>query len=154
MSAAHQLPFRPEYQDVAKTLGIRASKAAQSGNATIQYMQLVKSRLSYAALHTFIKHSALSQKQVAAIIDLSERTVQRNDVNQKLSLAASERLVDLARLFHHGAAVFGNNARFLQWLEHPNLALGGQQPMSYLDTGFGQQLIQDELGRIEHGIPS
>jgi putative toxin-antitoxin system antitoxin component (TIGR02293 family) len=64
----------------------------------------------------------------------------------------AERLLELARLFHHGNEVFGNPEKFKKWLWSEIMALGGVKPISLLDNTFGINMVHTELGRIEHGI--
>ncbi len=35
---------------------------------------------------------------------------------------------------------------------HPSIAFNYVEPSGFLDTSLGIKLIEDELGRIEHGI--
>ena len=40
----------------------------------------------------------------------------------------------------------------LDWLSSSNRALGGDEPVSLLDTELGAKRVFDVLGRIEHGV--
>ncbi|WP_220476902.1 antitoxin Xre/MbcA/ParS toxin-binding domain-containing protein [Massilia cavernae] len=40
------------------------------------------------------------------------------------------------------------------WLRQNNRSLGGEVPLSLLDTEVGYELVLDTLGRIEHGVVS
>jgi Protein of unknown function (DUF2384) len=43
--------------------------------------------------------------------------------------------------------------RAREWLKSPQFALGGEIPLEYADTEPGAQIVEDLLGRIEHGTP-
>ena len=48
--------------------------------------------------------------------------------------------------------VFGTRERALRWLNTPVRSLGGQTPLSLLNTPEGVAQVQDTLGRVEHGV--
>nr|WP_229264645.1 MbcA/ParS/Xre antitoxin family protein [Duganella sp. 1411] len=41
-----------------------------------------------------------------------------------------------------------------RWITQENRSLGGEAPLSLLDTEAGYELVLDTLGRIEYGIVS
>ncbi|WP_074672382.1 MbcA/ParS/Xre antitoxin family protein [Maribacter dokdonensis] len=55
-------------------------------------------------------------------------------------------------LFNYGEKVFGDKSNFQKWLNSENKALENKTPKSLLETKEGIQRVNDELGRIEHGI--
>jgi len=55
-------------------------------------------------------------------------------------------------LYKYGIEVFGNEEKFIAWLEIKNIALGGKKPKEMLDTNLNIELVKDELIRIEYGI--
>lgn len=48
--------------------------------------------------------------------------------------------------------VFGTREKALRWLNSPVGSLGGQTPLSLLNTPEGITQVQDILGRVEHGV--
>ncbi|MEX1123469.1 MAG: MbcA/ParS/Xre antitoxin family protein, partial [Balneolales bacterium] len=89
----------------------------------------------------------------ARILSLSDRSLQRYQKSgAHFSMAVSEKLLLIGYLFNRGHSVFNDSDRFFSWLQKPSVPLGGQTPLSLLDSIFGIDLILDELGRIEHGI--
>jgi uncharacterized protein (DUF2384 family) len=58
----------------------------------------------------------------------------------------------IARLFKLGSDVFGSLEKFHNWLNIENSVMGGEKPVSYLDTFSGIQLVMDELNAIEYGF--
>lgn len=98
------------------------------------------------------KHLSFSGKELAIIINLSERTLQRYPDDKKLEKIASEKAIQLAKLYERGNEVWGDLGRFKGWMRHPNPFLGSKTPLEILDTSFGFEMVLDEIGRIEHGI--
>ncbi|HLR38130.1 MAG TPA: antitoxin Xre/MbcA/ParS toxin-binding domain-containing protein [Chitinophagaceae bacterium] len=95
---------------------------------------------------------AISLKELAHILHISERTLQRYKADAPLSEGSSERVLMLAQLYKKGVEVLDSPNNFKDWLRTPLPAFQQNPPLSYLDTSFGFQLVTDELGRIEHGI--
>ena len=86
-------------------------------------------------------------------LDLSLRTLQRfKGSREKLGRTYADRVLRLSMLMERGREVFGGMEKFHRWFERPNITLGGATPKELIDTSFGIALVEDELGRIEHGI--
>ncbi len=96
----------------------------------------------------------LSIAEICSILHISERTWQRYDVSDKLSPESSEKIIMLANLAKHGEEVFNSLQGFGKWLKSTPEILNRETPLSYLDTAFGFQHIDNILGRIEHGVYS
>ncbi|WP_161596821.1 type II RES/Xre toxin-antitoxin system antitoxin [Chitinophaga vietnamensis] len=122
------------------------------GSAYFDYIQLSRSGIIKRALLNLSRQLSFSLAELAQVIHLSERTLQRYADDAKLSIDTSERAILLSRLYQRGTEVFGDLENFKEWMRTPLPAFNYQLPISLLDTTFGFQLIQDELGRIEHGL--
>jgi putative toxin-antitoxin system antitoxin component (TIGR02293 family) len=97
--------------------------------------------------------TGLTDKDMARILNISERTLHRLRPEALLDNNASERLLLLEGLLQHGLAVFDGRADVLgRWLRIPLTELQGQAPITLLDTATGFCLVHTVLGRIEHGI--
>ena len=95
----------------------------------------------------------LTDKEMAKILNLSERTLHRLRPEARLDSNASERLLLLEVLIQHGLDVFDGRADVLgRWLHGPLPELRRQAPVALLDTTTGFSMVHTVLGRIEHGI--
>lgn len=95
----------------------------------------------------------LTDKEMARILNLSERTLHRLRPEARLDSNASERLLLLEVLIRHGLDVFDGRSDVLgRWLHGPLPELRRQAPVSLLDTTTGFGMVHTVLGRIEHGI--
>ncbi|QMU30547.1 type II RES/Xre toxin-antitoxin system antitoxin [Adhaeribacter radiodurans] len=95
----------------------------------------------------------LTDKEMARILNLSERTLHRLRPEALLDNNASERLLLLKSLLRHGLSVFDGRADVLgRWLRVPLSELRRQAPLALLDTATGFGMVHAVLGRIEHGI--
>ena len=95
-----------------------------------------------------------SQAEVYRVVG-SVRTLQRKRAERTtLSADESDRLVRLARLLVRTEEALGDEEKAHRWLSRPNRALGGQRPLTLLDSDAGALAVERVLGRIEHGIYS
>jgi putative toxin-antitoxin system antitoxin component (TIGR02293 family) len=104
------------------------------------------------ALLNLSENLSLSMKQMAQLLPVTERTLQRYKNKDHFNPSVSEHIIQLAEVAARGVEVFGDREKFKKWLNHPSVALSGKTPLSLLKNRFGVQLILDELGRIEHGV--
>ncbi|MBC3788340.1 type II RES/Xre toxin-antitoxin system antitoxin [Spirosoma utsteinense] len=97
--------------------------------------------------------ASLTDIELARILNMSVRNLHRLKPDEKLARDASERLLLLTNLLRHGLDVFDNDSQTLtEWLRSPIRELNSQPPLYLLDTTTGFGLVDDVLGRIEHGI--
>lgn len=115
-------------------------------------IKLSRKGLSLKNLFSILEYTSLTVKDLAKIIPLSERQLQRYSKDQILRTDISVQLLQISELYSRGYEVFGSREKFRKWMEHSNIALSSIKPIELLDTSFGIQLILDEIGRIEHGI--
>ncbi len=87
-----------------------------------------------------------------SIFDISFKTVQRYKAEKKsLNPRDSEIALKILQLFSKGIEIFGSSKSFVNWLEKPSIGLGNINPISFLNTNTGIDLIEEELLRIEFG---
>ena len=102
---------------------------------------------------TVAQLAGLTDIELARILNMSVRNLHRLKADDKLARDASERLLLLTNLLQHGLDVFDEDTQTLaEWLRSSIRELNTQSPLSLLDTTTGFGLVDDVLGRIEHGI--
>ena len=94
----------------------------------------------------------LSISQMADLVAVTERTIQRYTLSKTFNRIVSEQILQIAEVAVKGTNTFGDKDKFLSWMHQPNKALANKTPMSLLRSRFGTEMILDELGRIEHGV--
>ncbi|MFP4379962.1 MAG: antitoxin Xre/MbcA/ParS toxin-binding domain-containing protein [Candidatus Sumerlaeia bacterium] len=114
--------------------------------------KLGKQGVSKAALMRLGAFMGLSLSQLADILPVTERTIQRYSSNQSFNSYVSEHILHLAELLSRGMEVFENKDHFLLWLEQPSTALGDRTPKSMFASRFGIEMVMDELTRMEYGV--
>ena len=97
----------------------------------------------------------LSFRDMAAVLQVAERTLHRLRHEGQLDRQTSERLLLLENLAAHGLLVFDGRADALaDWLRYPLPELKNQPPLQLLTTISGFTLVDDVLTRIEYGVYS
>jgi putative toxin-antitoxin system antitoxin component (TIGR02293 family) len=90
----------------------------------------------------------------ANFLNISTKSLQRYKVEKDFVFKPihSEKIIELAEVTQLGESVFDSQEQFYNWLNRPNLALGGMQPLELLKDSYGKDLVVNELNRIDHGI--
>jgi len=115
-------------------------------------VQLTRQGLPKNVLLSLAKKISLTIQELANIMHISERTLQRYDDDVVVSSEYSEKAIELARLYTRGHEIFGSIDKFKLWIRTPSVIFNGESPLSLLDTSAGFDMVFTELGRIEHGI--
>jgi putative toxin-antitoxin system antitoxin component (TIGR02293 family) len=141
---------------VAKKLGGRRVLRREI-TSELELAEAVRAGLPSSALDFVLAElgkSLGSQAEVYRVVG-SARTLQRKrSARTDLSADESDRLARLARLVVRAEEALGDAEKAGRWLTQPNRALGGQHPLSLLDSDAGSLAVERVLGRIEHGVYS
>ena len=97
---------------------------------------------------------SLSWKQVADLLPVTERTLQRYTLQQHFSPAVSEQVLHIAKVIAKGTDIFKEKSKLLLWLNTPHKVFSRKTPFAMLGSRFGTELVLEELGRIEFGVYS
>lgn len=115
-------------------------------------LQLTRNGLPKRILLALAKKISVTIQELANIMHISERTLQRYEDDAIIKSEYAEKAVELARLYTRGEEVFDSIDNFKTWMKTPSLIFNGNTPLSLLDTSVGFHMIFTELGRIEYGI--
>ncbi|HEU4577887.1 MAG TPA: antitoxin Xre-like helix-turn-helix domain-containing protein [Polyangiaceae bacterium] len=119
-----------------------------------QVRDAVRKGLPYSALEALQAALDSSVKELSAVLGIPERTIARRKDEQHLTAAESDRLYRVARTLAHAASVLGTLEKARLWLKRPSRALGGEAPLTLLDTDVGARQVEEALLRIVYGIHS
>jgi putative toxin-antitoxin system antitoxin component (TIGR02293 family) len=92
--------------------------------------------------------------RLGSVLSIPPSTLSRRKREGHLDRDESERAFRLARLVDRAAEMTGSLEGGVRWLKASQYALGGQTPLDYADTEVGARVVEDLIGRIEHGIPA
>jgi putative toxin-antitoxin system antitoxin component (TIGR02293 family) len=104
-----------------------------------------------AVLRT-LQSEAISQSAIYAVVGTARTLQRKRQQNGRLSHDESDRLARLARLAVRAGEALGSAEKAQRWLGKPNRALNGMRPLDLLSSDTGAVLVEDVLGRVEHGV--
>lgn len=114
----------------------------------------IREGLPFASLERVMERFGLNREEISSALDLPARTLARRKQERRLRRDESDRLFRLVRIAEQATQVLGSRDKASQWLHMSNRALGGQPPLTLLDTDLGARQVEEILGRIEHGVYS
>ncbi|MBL7829471.1 MAG: DUF2384 domain-containing protein [Saprospiraceae bacterium] len=116
-------------------------------------LDVIRGRLPVESMMVLGKRMNLPIKSILSILDLPQTTYNKKKAEASyLESHKSELVVMIIELLDFGDEVFNNETdKFQRWLKKPNISLGGNSPISFLDTITGIQEVKNCLNRIEFG---
>ena len=141
------------YSFVTQLLGGRRV-LGQEVRTQMDLIKLSREGIPKASLLHLANYMGSPMSQMAELLPVTERTIQRYETREQFNGVVSECVLHIAEVVARGVDVFEDKEGFLSWLDQPSTALGGQTPKSLLSSRFGTDMVLDELTRIEHGIVS
>jgi len=94
----------------------------------------------------------LSNHELADLLLISPRTLDRRKKESVLPSDESERSYRIARLTDLAFQIFGSKEKAAKWFNEPNYALGNKKPIELVKTEPGARLVENTLGRIRYGV--
>ena len=152
--SAYQMKAGPQPQGVSNSYSQLLANTVQQFNFVTEFdsVRLARKGFPKSVLLSLAKKISLNIQELANILHISERTLQRYDDNAIIKTEYAEKAVELARLYTRGEEVFGSMDKFKIWVKTPGYVFKGEAPVTILDTSAGFDMVFRELGRIEHGI--
>lgn len=98
--------------------------------------------------------SGLGYDQLADVLSAARTTLINKKGTERFSRDLSERILSLADIYSYGYKVFEEVDAFNEWVNTPNVALGGKKPFDLLNNQFGREEVKNLIGRIEYGVYS
>jgi putative toxin-antitoxin system antitoxin component (TIGR02293 family) len=115
--------------------------------------QLLESGLPLSALESFKQATALSDAQLAGLVGISGKTLQRaRGTRKRLDTVTSDRLFRTARIVALAGTVLESSERGIAWLGRTQIGLGGKVPFALMTTEAGSEQVEQLLLQIEHGV--
>ncbi len=108
---------------------------------------------TYSEFKKIADKAPFTQAEWAAILHISERTLQRYAKNNS-SFAAinAERALQIDKVLKEGKITFGKIENFYNWLKRDPYMLGGNLSFDSLYSINGIERILTQLHRIQHGL--
>ena len=115
--------------------------------------ELVRRGVSSAYVDWLGQIMRASQKDVAAVVRIPDRTITRRRKSGRFQPEESERILRVSQVVDAALRLFeGDRERAMRWLSSPRPAFDGQSALAYCDTAPGARFVLDMITRIEHGV--
>lgn len=121
---------------------------------TAKLIASLKAGLPFRELEALQASLALPMERLLPMLGISKATLHRRKAAGRLDPAESDRVVRYARLMSWAIEVLESMESARQWLNAPQVGLGGAIPLEYAETEVGAREVEDLLGRIEYGVYS
>ena len=118
----------------------------------LDLIEISKTGVSKNACEHLAKYLNYTTKQLADILPITERTIQRHSKNENFNPEVSDHILQIAEVSAKGTQVFNDKSKFISWMNYPCTSFSNRTPVSLLQSKFGVDMVIDELGRIEHGV--
>jgi putative toxin-antitoxin system antitoxin component (TIGR02293 family) len=138
-----------EFSSVKEVLGLK-----EKIRTPLDLVDLGGKGIPKGAVSRLAKHLSIGLQEMAPLLSVNLRTIQRYNEEKVFSRSVSERVLRIALVVSKGEGIFESSEQFNTWLKEPNRALADKKPLDLLISDFGIDLVLDELGRIEQGIIS
>lgn len=112
----------------------------------------VEHGLPVKTIDVLTKRLGLAAEEVDLLIPRRTLQYRRRSAEQLLPADVSDRLVRLVELMQLAAQTFGSLDEALEWMRAKNPSLENRPPMELAMTSPGARLVENTLGRIQHGI--
>jgi putative toxin-antitoxin system antitoxin component (TIGR02293 family) len=127
---------------------------AQKPDKGLDLISEVKAGLAVTEFDVLRETFAATDADLAPRVGLSIPTLYRRRQDKgRLDPDASDKVVRLARLFGLARRFFdGDDQAVRHWFSRPAPALGGAKPLDMAGTEAGARLVEQLIGRLEHGV--
>ena len=138
-------------QALAQYLGGRRA-LGRSIRSDLDLDDAIRSGLPVKAVESVVKAGALRASELHALVIPRRTLAHRKHRVGRLSREQSDRLARVVRVVASAEEAIGDGAKAARWLRKPNRTLRGRRPLDLLASDVGARLVEQELGRIEHGL--
>jgi len=136
---------------------VQGSAASRAGIkfTPSKLVEVIQAGLPFRELLDLQASLAVPSERLAPMLGISKATLHRRKGDAgKLPPAVSDRVVRYARLLGQACNVLAGLEAAKQWLNAPQVGLGGAVPLDYAKTEVGAREVENLLGRIEYGVYS
>ena len=112
----------------------------------------IRSGLPVTSVESVVRAGALRARELHALVIPRRTLAHRKRRGGRLSSEQSDRLARVVRVVTSAEDAIGDGAKAARWLRKPNRALQGRRPLDLLASDAGARVVEQELGRIEHGL--
>lgn len=114
--------------------------------------EAIRAGLPVAVVESVVREGTLRPSELYALVVPRRTLAHRKRLGRPLTADQSDRLTRVVRVAARAEEAIGNVEKARRWLRKPNRALHGRTPLDLLENNVGVQIVEQVLGRIEHGL--
>lgn len=133
-----------------EVVGGKAVIGAEITNSR-ELIDAIRRGIPVRAIEHLIETGRMNLAEIDDVI-LPRKTLSHRKTIGTLTAEQSDRLLRAARVIAEAEETFGSKEKAAKWLRRTTTALGGEKPLSLLDTTEGAHQVEMLLVRIGHGI--
>lgn len=99
-----------------------------------------------------LRQLGLTDPEIHRIVASRRTLSRRSQQGDMLSVAESDRVRRVERIWELGTRVFASEEKFARWVRKENRTLGDSRPIELLETETGAHVVEEELHRIDFGL--
>ena len=115
-------------------------------------IQEIRKGLPVEAFFELQQKLGVGTPQLADVVGIPVRTLQRRKDEGRLTKEESDRLDRVRKLMEQAIGIFDSETAARTWLTRPQIGLAGFVPLELADTGAGIREVENLLGRIDYGV--
>ncbi len=145
----------PRYgRQASRSTSGQGIRSAQFFSDRMLLVELIRKGIPTSLFLTIKEIAPFSDEEWSDFLDISLKSLQRykKEPDYLFKSIHSEKIIELAEVTVMGLEVFDTAADFGAWLNAASPALGGKMPLELLKDSYGQELVIQELHRIDQGI--
>ena len=112
----------------------------------------IRHGLPLETIESVVRTGALRASELHALVIPRRTLAHRKRLGKPLSAQQSDRLTRVVRVVARADEAIGDVAKAKRWLRKPNRGLQGRRPLDLLASDVGVRIVEQLLGRIEHGL--
>lgn len=112
----------------------------------------IREGLPLSTIESVVSGGALRPSELDALVIPRRTLAHRKRLGRSLTTRQSDRLARVVRVVARAEEAIGDFAKAKRWLRKPNRALQGKRPLDLLASDVGIRIVEQLLGRIEHGL--
>jgi len=130
----------------AELIGIKASDR-------LELSEKIRAGFPFNSFVILARSMGITNKELAALIQISTRTLNRRQKEGQLKGNESDRLLRFARIVTRAVDLFEGDQQAAQdWLSNENQALRGATPLGASKTEEGAREVENLIARLEQGV--
>ena len=112
----------------------------------------IRHGLPLETIESVVRAGTLRASELHALVIPRRTLAHRKRLGKPLNTQQSDRLTRVVRVVARAEEAIGDVTKAKRWLRKPNRGLQGRRPLDLLASDVGVRIVEQLLGRIEHGL--